>query len=434
MSLQKPDILQNVGEIPTNQSTSTTTSVLDPVIHNETMCRFVLENKGRLHGNSKIILGVKATAEKAFFPINLGVHALINRVVFKVGAKEISSISDFNHFMAYRNCFTPNEQNFERMSITNGTLVDYTVGEADGFTGNTFINTGLGTDTNGVKIQEYNDLANTPTYQIRLVDMFPWLGQIQLPLYLMKEQCAIELFFETGIKKRYYIPSGGTDPTSVLIDHENTKLVADYIYYPQPVMDNYESQIRQTGLTIPILEYALITTSLAKSGGNEIKMTRNVGGANRMVSKVIIMNSDPTYTNTSLYNEFGSECGSNFSLNIKYNNVPLYPQAITNFGHAFNQIHNAEGLPMFVAAPEYSKQVPDLFATTKFEGLALNNNDTKSPRTYFASKLGGERINAAGIEIHMSMTNQPNDLINRVYLEQACMLTLKDGKISKTYV
>jgi hypothetical protein len=154
--------------------------------------------------------------------------------------------------MAYRNCFTPNEQNFERNSTTNGTLLDYCVDHDDGFTGNTFINTGLCTDTNGVIIQAYNNLANTPTYQIRLVDMFPWLGQIQLPLYLMKEQCAIELFFETNNKKRYCIPKNGIDPTPVLVDHENTKLVADYIYYSQPVMDNYESQIKQTGLTIPI--------------------------------------------------------------------------------------------------------------------------------------------------------------------------------------
>jgi len=432
MSLQKPDILQDVGEIPTNQSTSTTTSVLDAVIHNETMCRFVLENKGRLHGNSKIILGVKETTDKAFFPINLGVHSLINRVVFKVGAKEISSISDFNHFMAYRNCFTPNEQNFERNSITNGTLLDYCVDHDKGFTGNTSINTGLCTDTTGVIIQAYNDLANTPTYQIRLVDMFPWLGQIQLPLYLMKEQCAIELFFETNNKKRYCIPKNGTDPTPVLVDHENTKLVADYIYYPQPVMDNYESQIKQTGLTIPILEYALITTSLTATGGN-INMTRNVGGANRMVSKVIIMNSDADYTNETLYNEFGSNCGDTFSLNIKYNNVPLYPQAITNFGHAFNQIHNAEGVPMFVAAPEYSGQIPDIFTPTEFEGYQLNQGLTKIPRTYFASKLNGERINAAGIEIHMTMAGA-DDLTNRVYLEQACMLTLKDGKMSKSYV
>ena len=145
------------------------------------------------------------------------------------------------------------------------------------------------------------------------------------------------------------------------------------------------------------------------------------------------MNSDADYTNETLYNEFGSNCGDTFSLNIKYNNVPLYPQAITNFGHAFNQIHNAEGVPMFVAAPEYSGQIPDIFTPTEFEGYQLNQGLTKIPRTYFASKLNGERINAAGIEIHMTMTGA-DDFTNRVYLEQACMLTLKDGKMSKSYV
>ena len=123
MSLAKPDIMQNIGEIPTNQSIGVTTAVLDPVVHTDAMCRFVLENKGRLHGNSKITLAVAKPANKTFFPINLGVHALISRVVLKFGAKEIASIADFNHFMAYRNCFTPNEQNFERDAITNGTIV-----------------------------------------------------------------------------------------------------------------------------------------------------------------------------------------------------------------------------------------------------------------------------------------------------------------------
>jgi hypothetical protein len=72
---------------------------------------------------------------------------------------------------------------------------------------------------------------------------------------------------------------------------------------------------------------------------------------------------------------------------------------------------------MFVAAPEYSGQVPNLFAPTEFEGLALNNAVTTIPRTYFASKLSGERINAAGIEVHMNMSNQQANSINRVYLE-----------------
>eukprot|EP01050_Picozoa_sp_SAG11_P052324 SAG11_NODE_30247_length_302_cov_2.241379_1_plen_48_part_01 len=47
--------------------------------------------------------------------------------------------------MAYRNCFTPNEQNFERNAVTNGTMVDYTIdqeAENANFDGATFINTG----------------------------------------------------------------------------------------------------------------------------------------------------------------------------------------------------------------------------------------------------------------------------------------------------
>ena len=201
-----------------------------------------------------------------FFPINLGVHALISRVVLKFGAKEIASIADFNHFMAYRNCFTPNEQNFERNAITNGTIVDYRIAENAnaGFDGDIFLNTGKYVDTDGGELQDYNNLRNEPTYQIRLVDMFPFLGQIQLPLYLMKEQVSIELFFETNDAKRYCVPSAGADPGLVTIDKTQTKLVADYIYYPQPVMDNYESQIKQNGLTLNFLEYALVTTQVAQ--------------------------------------------------------------------------------------------------------------------------------------------------------------------------
>eukprot|EP01043_Picozoa_sp_COSAG02_P108929 COSAG02_NODE_44981_length_361_cov_0.790076_1_plen_98_part_10 len=98
MSLPKPDIMTNVGNILTDQSVDVTTSILDPVVQNPTMCRFVLENKGRLHGNSKIILGVKKPDKRSFFPPNLGAHCLISRVALKFGAKVISEIQDFNYY------------------------------------------------------------------------------------------------------------------------------------------------------------------------------------------------------------------------------------------------------------------------------------------------------------------------------------------------
>jgi hypothetical protein len=439
MSLPKPDILQDVGLMPTDQSVNVTTSILDPVVRTASMCRFVLENKGRLHGNSKITLGITAPSEEAYFPINLGVHALIQRVSLKFGAKVISEITDFHHWMAYKNCFIPNEQNFERNSITNGTLLDYRIVETDenDFDGLIGINTGRSYATNdGATPEAYNDLKNTPKYQIRLVDMFPFLGQIQLPLYLMKEQVAIEIYFEPTASKRYIIPKGGTDPASVSVNLDEIQMVADYIYYPQPIMDNYEAQMRTSGLTIPYLEYAMVKTTVARAT-MDAGFIRNIGGANRLVSKVVVMNAADAATDfgkvETLYNEFGSDCADAFELNIKYNDRFLYPRAITNFGHAFNQVHNAEGVPMFVTAAEYQQAIPKFMTDQEFLQYAQDDIAEKQRRTYFAMKLDGQRVNAAGIELHLKMTTTPRVVTSRIYLEQACVLTLRDGKMTKAF-
>jgi hypothetical protein len=428
MSLAKPDIMVNAGNIPSEQSIGTTTSILEPVVHTSTMCRFVLENKGRLHANSKIVLGVAATDQRAFFPPNVGIHCLISRVALKFGGKLISEIQDFNHFMSYKACFNSNEENFERNTVTNGILMDYQM--IDDEVG---IHTGRSYKGGAVLFEEFNDLKQTPTYQIRLVDMFPWLGKVQLPLYLMKEQVSIELFFETDNAKKYITPKGGTDIAgSISIDTEQTKLVADYIYYPQPIMDNYEAQIAKTGLTIPILEYGLVKMTVALVS-DDVKILRNIGGANRMVTKLIIMNSETGKTRQVLFNDFGSSLvskdGATFRYNIKYNDRNLYPRNIDNVAHAFNQVQNAEGLPLFITGGEYDVDRAD-YTTKKIEGYDLNIAAQTNTRGFVAIKLDGERVNSAGIEVDMALFDTNGDVVTRMYLEMGCILTLEDGKVN----
>jgi len=432
MSLAKPDIMVNAGNIPSEQSIGTTTSILEPVVHTSTMCRFVLENKGRLHANSKIVLGVAATDQRAFFPPNVGIHCLISRVALKFGGKLISEIQDFNHFMSYKACFNSNEENFERNTVTNGILMDYQM--IDDEVG---IHTGRSYKGNAVLFEEFNDLKQTPTYQIRLVDMFPWLGKVQLPLYLMKEQVSIELFFETNNAKKYITPKGGTDIAGpISIDTEQTKLVADYIYYPQPIMDNYEAQIAKTGLTIPILEYGLVKMTVARDSDEDVKILRNIGGANRMVTKLIIINSETGKTREVLFNDFGSSLVSKddatFRYNIKYNDRNLYPRNINNVAHAFNQVQNAEGLPLFITGGEYDVDRADYTSKT-IEGYDLNKAAETNTRGFVAIKLDGERVNSAGIEVDMALFDTNGDVVTRMYLEMGCILTLKDGKVNKTY-
>jgi hypothetical protein len=349
----------------------------------------------------------------------------------KFGGKLISEIQDFNHFMSYKACFNSNEENFERNTVTNGILMDYQM--IDDEVG---IHTGRSYKGDAVLFEEFNDLKQIPTYQIRLVDMFPWLGKVQLPLYLMKEQVSIELFFETDNAKKYITPKGGTDITSpIVIDTEQTKLVADYIYYPQPIMDNYEAQIAKTGLTIPILEYGLVKMTVALVS-DDVKILRNIGGANRMVTKLIIMNSETGKTRQVLFNDFGSSLvskdGATFRYNIKYNDRNLYPRNIDNVAHAFNQVQNAEGLPLFITGGEYDVDRAD-YTTKKIEGYDLNIAAQTNTRGFVAIKLDGERVNSAGIEVDMALFDTNGDVVTRIYLEMGCILTLKDGKVNKTY-
>ena len=201
-------------------------------------------------------------------------------------------------------------------------------------------------------------------------------------------------------------------------------------------MDNYEAQIAKTGLTIPILEYGLVKMTVARDSDEDVKILRNIGGANRMVTKVIIMNSETGKTREVLFNDFGSSLVSkddaSFRYNIKYNDRNLYPRNIDNIALAFNQVQNAEGLPLFITGGEYDVDRAD-YTTKTIEGYDLNKPAETNTRGFVAIKLDGERVNSAGIEVDMALFDTNGDVVTRMYLEMGCILTLKDGKVNKTY-
>ena len=82
-----PDLLR-VSPMETSTATDVETSVLDPVVITDSFCRFTLLNKGILHSHSKITLALTAPdADSRFYPLNVGVAALIQRAARKGGTK-----------------------------------------------------------------------------------------------------------------------------------------------------------------------------------------------------------------------------------------------------------------------------------------------------------------------------------------------------------
>ena len=103
-----PDLVR-IGTIPSNTAIDIETDVLDPVVMNESICRFQLQNKGILHSHSKIVLRMKNNDAEAYLPIGVGIHSLIQRCVLRIGTKTISEIDDYNHYLGYKSLFMSNE-------------------------------------------------------------------------------------------------------------------------------------------------------------------------------------------------------------------------------------------------------------------------------------------------------------------------------------
>ena len=123
---QIPDLVK-IGSIPSSTVMDVETSMLEPVQHSQSTCRFVLENKGILHSNSKIVVSMTdpSATERAYFPINIGVFALIKSARLMSGGKTLIETQDQNVLTAYESMFISNEHNVEREIFTTGRFMNH---------------------------------------------------------------------------------------------------------------------------------------------------------------------------------------------------------------------------------------------------------------------------------------------------------------------
>jgi len=475
MQTQIPDLVR-IGTIPSNTAIDIETDILDPVINTDTFCRFQFQNKGILHSHSKITLRFAPTAKRAFAPANVGIHSVIERCRLLVGTKTISEIDDFNHYMAYKSAFMSNEHQKQREQVTSGRMIAHKVMYNDGDnaslsgqsqtsassvgldTGMNVSATASGTvpSANGDLLvrpyQSTNASFGGPEYQIALADLFPFLYSNQLPLYMMKEPVTVELTFAPASKRRLTV-FGAPSADAFSFDLTATKLIADYQYFPQEIMEQYASANRD--MTFSYVDYRLAKRTVSVSGttGNEDPIPQqimNIGAAGRVCSKVVALlsndYSDPEVLLTNLYHSAGSTSdylsgsatntnGVN-TTNIKYNNQFLYPVDIDNPCRHFYQITQAEGMVPFVTRDEYS-DAGDLITTSKFEGGAQNSAVDGLPNKFFLQAYHlnrSERINSRGIEYYFSYSQLKNLSLGatdsytmRTYVELLKMATLRDG-------
>ena len=472
-----PDLVK-IGQIPTNTAIDIETDILDPVVHSDTFCRFQLQNKGILHSNSKIILRLAPNGVAGFLPVGVGIHSLIERCALRVGTKTMCEIDDYNHYAGYKSMFLANEHQKQREMYMSGRRLAhkpyYT--DADGannfFGDETVLTTkaervGLDngacvstTDAQAVSLTAREWLRTSSNYgpelTISLQELFPFLTQNQLPLFMMNEPVTIELFFSKSAGERVCLPESASNSTATdfTIDTTATQLVADYQYFPQEMMEQYAQQNRNLSFTYSDYRLAKRTIEVNASGSEAStgQLIINVGGAGRLVTKVFTSLEDNNIKSLSVLNKYHSRGlardydnanealrnNGKLTANIKYNDHFLYPVDVDNSALQFNYLVQGEGMVPFIQREEYNFEGQSLASGT-YEGWGQNSEDNGLANNFFYQcyKLNrNERVNSRGIEIYNtwdkiknSKATGANTTTLRTYLEIVRVAQLQDGAI-----
>ena len=463
-----PDLLR-VSPMDTTTATDVETSILDPVVQSDTFCRFVFLNKGILHSHSKITLSASvSSSDKRYYPVNVGVQSLISRCALKVGTKTLQEIDGYNYLSAYKDMFVSNEHQLEREHVQSAKCIshEFRYSDATGDNGGAANNTkapvyGLSNGreyqkavggTGKLIVQDWADVANAPVFQVALSDLFPMLKQTQLPLYMMREQVSIELTFEPVNLNRICVASGVAS-ANVTIQQDQTKLIADYIYYPQEMMDEY-AQANNT-ISFNHFDYRHSKLSVSATSTSGTTQIRNLGGAGRIVTKVITGLQADSASDASILNQFhaispeahyvfgeapaaGKQNGS-LTVNVRYNDRFLYPIDVSNPARQFHNTAQAEGMVPFVTREEFCAEGVSVTNDT-YEGHVQDSGDGGDEAgivgrfNWLSYRLNrNERINSRGIEYYFKYEGLDNDggsYTQRTWLELAKLTTLSGGFVS----
>jgi hypothetical protein len=449
-----PDLIK-VGQIESNMAMDVTSDVLDPIVCNDTSCRFVFQNKGYLHDGSRITLAVKknaSTTDGAFFPLGVGCHSLIRRATLRVGGQTVCEIEDYNFFKSYESMFISNEMNKDREAVMSGRQIchEFVYNNSAGSQSNSAadaygLDTGVEPFGGQLKNRVYTDINNEPTFSVTLGELFPFMKGKNLPLFAMKQEVMIDLVWEplssTG---RVSVDANASTGTQFSIDTTKVKLVADYIFYDGAVMAQRLQQFMSKPTQFVFNDYRLTKTSLSVEDAKN--SVRNLGGAGRIVTKVITGIHDDNRTDRYILNKYSAvapardyinasvELRKNGTLttNIRMNDFFVFPIDLSNSAVLFDKTARAARSFPFVTREEYCAE-GDVLTSEQFHGTAQNGSTGLLGNFFFQSyKLPVGRINSRGLELTTKCDALPTlgagqTYTQRTYIEIEKVAELRDG-------
>ena len=439
--------LITLSQIPSNMMMKIESDLLDPVVFNQGtgggdgFCRFQLQNKGILHSHSKIFLSVEANASvnSGYFNPVTGVGQVIKKAVLKIGNKTLNEVSSWDSLYAVKSSLIKNENNVEREFYTTGRFMNHNFVYDDGSKTQASkygLDTGWEYEGTGANVPVFAEMdgaspAESPTFSVDLSDLFPFLKVNQLPLYMMKEPVTIELtFYPTAEGDRIQIASGDDTGKAALIRQNDLKFCADYVYYGEgDEMARFAEANKD--MTFSFVDYRAVETTVNASSLSDGGIIRNLGMANRVVSRVVTTLPDTDLTETHIVTRSNSIAPAltgttpgTVKYNLRYNDRYEFSTDVENTARLMSIFTDAEGVP-FITRSEFSHERNDVTSNT-LNGRAQNVNLNG---TFFnlGTKLTNGRVGQRGLEIHLSGTFPASVDTMKNFCEYLRVARLSDG-------
>ena len=417
---------------------------LEPITINSSTAKFIIPNEGILSRDSYFQFELKAGKINGYLPIGAGIFSLIKRAELRVGSQRIAvqdnmaifrSITKSYDTPSYRNNYT------KFMNGVNTTMVPNPVGSLTTTTGNPnagFLQpAGAIPNINNFTVQNLpyelelsTDPALTPSWSVKLGDLFPILGDggLELPCFLIKNPIEILLTFNKQTNGLDTIspnaygslacftsgPNAGATAELVL---DKCLLFSDHLYYTDSRMFAIEESMNNSkGMAllytdlisvvnnqpafalgtatstssqnfvfqVPISNYSvknIFTCWNCKDyGGLQGTLPTEIGiGSNKLFGKYALMNSVKPY-----------------EINVRVNDELHYPQKLISNALKFNESEYVYGSPPCLSAGLYSFNG----SNNNTAGYSFQDNDSG----FFSNKNDANYSFFNGIHLARNLT------------------------------
>jgi hypothetical protein len=402
-SNQLPPVLRTAPlDRPMNQEVNT--DILRPVNFSQKGAKWVFDRKGILDSNSQLQMAVTVTDSGvpgdtgAYLATATGALSQISRAWLTIGGKTISDLRDLGHYATWVRLHYSNDYKkgiimpkqggddiFEGSTARDIMAPGATAVSSRGFNAPFGV---LGRVSSEYAINDSDptvpsygkqdadqtnsaerasrqltaSASTTPTWAVGLSQLIPFLQGLQLPLFAIQEEVALNVeWSENKAGHSFQTPSSVLVPDncSRTIVEDKVLIMVDYLFYPDQLAEVVDVMMQKGGYNVPYTEQLVSENNVTNTASATNEITFNIQLAGKRLKSLVVQKqlvetpgADEYIDNQGRYNSMAYV--NNEDVNFQINARNFYSLAISNPSQQKTEADEVLRVPLNLCGARYS--------------------------------------------------------------------------------